>query len=537
VLLAHVFSVRDIGISATAVSATALITTIAQLGITYSLPRYLPNAQNRTAMINTLFTAVLLVALLCSVVFLALPYARKFDVLGGGLLFALVFIGTAVFQSGSTVLSSVLVADRSSDKVATYGTVANLFRLVSPPVFSFLGSLGSFVARVAADVVSFVLYGTVLVRRGHRFRPAFSREVTREIGRFSAGMYSANLIGGLPQLLLPLIALSRVGAQQAAYWSIATSISAILFSLPSMVATALLPEVSFRPTERRALLRRAALLTVAIVAPALVIAFFGVPIVLAAFGSGYTSGTLTPVRWLIGAGFITILNAVSGAILFIAKKSTMITVVNVANAVIVLGLVAAWATSATDIAIAWAVGDVANTLLFAGFAFLALREVGGSWEKLGDQPAADVAAPEQAPESFPQSHVKLVTVTAQQRAVDMYKPQSAMLTTSMELFSVAALGAAERQREQQLAAQAMDGNGPQFSADSQRRALDMLFSLADRQRAAKLTGSARQPSATAEPAESQAHQRPAEASAAAEEAAQPEEDRADVAEVLHGKDV
>ena len=160
-------------------------------------------------------------------------------------------------------------------------------------------------------------------------------------------MYTANLVGGLPQLLLPLVALSRVGAQQAAYWSIATSISAILFSLPSMVATALLPEVSFRPAERRQLLRRAALLTVAIVAPALVVAFFGVPIVLAAFGNGYTSGTLTPVRWLIGAGFITILNAVSGAILFIAKKSTVITVVNAVNAVIVLGMVALWATSAT----------------------------------------------------------------------------------------------------------------------------------------------------------------------------------------------
>ena len=75
--------------------------------------------------------------------------------------------------------------------------------------------------------------------------------VTREMAKFSSGMYIASLIGGLPQLILPLIVLSRIGATQAAYWSIAISIAAIIYSLPSTVTQALLPEVSLRPTERR----------------------------------------------------------------------------------------------------------------------------------------------------------------------------------------------------------------------------------------------------------------------------------------------
>jgi O-antigen/teichoic acid export membrane protein len=485
-LLTHVFSVQDVGISATAVSAMSLITTITQFGITYSLPRYLPTAKNRAAMINTLTTAVMLATLLCAAAFLALPYAGKFLVLGGWL-FGIAFVVITCFQAGSVVLSTVLVADRSSDKVATFGTVANLVRLASPPAFSLIGSLGSFVARVAADVVSFVLYAGVLVRRGHRFRPAFSIDVTREIGRFSAGMYLANLVGGLPQLLLPLIALSRVGAQQAAYWSIATSISAMLFSLPSTVAQALLPEVSFRPAERRALLRRAALLTVAIVTPALLVAFAAVPLVLATFGHGYTAGTLGAVRWLIGAGFITILNAMTGAILFIAKKSTMITIVNAVNAVVVIGIVAAWATSATDIGIAWAVGDVVNTVLFGAFAVLALREVGWRWDKLGEGRVAGAAA---ASEQAPGTEELVTTVTGQQAAVDMYRPRPASLTTSMELFSIAALQAAEEQRGLYTVNPTVpvprlrDTLTFDRLVDRQRRGLDALISLADQQRQA-----------------------------------------------------
>ena len=186
------------------------------------------------------------------------------------------------------------------------------------------------------------------------------------------------------------------------------SIAALLFSLPSTVTSALLPEVSLRPAERRLLLRRSAYLITAIVVPALIIAFALAPYGLALFGRSYVTGTLTPLRWLIFAGLITMLNYVTGAILFIAKKSTMITIVNVVDAVIVLGLVTLWATNVTQIAIAWLVGDVGNTLLFGFFALVALRQVGGRWEDLGGSAAP---APRRPPASL--------SATSQLRALGM----------------------------------------------------------------------------------------------------------------------
>ena len=488
-LLTHIFTPKEIGLSATAVAACSLVTFITQLGTTYSLPRYLPTAKNRTDMINTLLTAVTVSTLVGSVIFLALPSSKNLFVLGGWI-FCLVFVATTVLQALQTVIATILVADRSSDKVATWGIIPNISKLAGPPVFASFGGLGAFIARVIADLFGVATFGTILARSGHRFRAQINMPVAREMAKFSSGMYIASLIGGVPQLVLPLIVLSRIGAEQSAYWSIAISIAAIIYSLPSTVTQALLPEVSLRPTERRDLLRRSTLMIAAFMVPSLSLAFWLAPFGLAIFGHTYVSGTIVPLRWLIASGFITMLNYVTGAILFIAKKSTMMTIVNLVQAIIVLGITLVWATNVTDVAIAWIVGDVGDTVLFAVFAFLALREVGGRWEDLGGvtAPAADPVPGSLTATAQMRSLSMLVTLAEQQQTADMYKPYHNSLTDSQGLFSIVALQAAERRRqrfiqESEAAAAAEElPHTPDQSAAQHQQALELLFTLAERQR-------------------------------------------------------
>jgi len=373
-------------LSATAASASALVVFVMQFGITYTLPRFLPTSPYRTELINTTLTIIMVSTIVGSIVFLALPFADKLFALGGGL-FCLVFVLGACVQAGEGVFGVVLVADRSSGKVAAANTLPNLIRLAAPAFFVSLGSLGAYLARIIADAFGFVILGIVLARKGHRFRPALSIAATRNLGRFSIGMYIANIVGGLPILLLPIIVLARLGSKQAAYWAIAITISTLLSSLPSVVTQALLPEVSYRPAERRYLMRRSAVLIVALVLPALVVAYIVAPWVLELFGHTYLVNSLVPLHWLIIAGFITMLNYVTGTILIIAKKTLMITVVNAVDAVIVLGMASAWATDVRGVAISWTVGDAANTLLFGLFAILAIRGAGGRLEDLGEERA------------------------------------------------------------------------------------------------------------------------------------------------------
>ena len=504
-LLTHTYSVSDVGLSSIAATATSLVTSITQFGVTFTLPRYLPTSKNRAGLINTLLSTVLMATLLGSLIFLVLPYAKKFQAFGGKT-FDIVFIIATCLSAAGTIVTTVLVADRQSGKVATFGVIPNVARLVAPSVFSSLGGLGAFMARMIGDIFSVTAFGTLLIRRGHRFRVAIDRGVVQDIAKFSAGMYISTLVGGLPNLALPLIVLSRVGAQQTAYWSVAMSIGTLLFSLPSMLTQALLPEISLRPAERQSLLLRSVKLSTALVVPILSIVFLGAPFALSFFGHAYVSGALVPLRWLIVAGLITMLNYASGAILFVAKKTTMLTTVNIMNAVVVLGLVAFWATNVVDIAIAWTIGDIVNTAFFGLFAFIALREVGGRWEKLGgESQAAGATAEVRDPLLSATSQLRaldlLSTLAQQQRVAQMYRPPSMRLTDAEGLFSIAAMQAAERQTRQVLrntaspltgiyghAAGGVAGDPDVVgSAAAHEEALNVLFDLAARQERALLS--------------------------------------------------
>jgi hypothetical protein len=244
--------------------------------------------------------------------------------------------------------------------------------------------------------------------------------------------------------------------------------------------------VSLRPAERRVLLRRSALLITVIVVPALIVGFAGAPYLLALFGRNYVNGTLIPLRWLMFAGLITMLNYVTGAILFIAKKSTMITIVNVVDAIIVLGLVMMWATNVSQVAIAWVIGDVGNTVLFGFFAFVALRQVGGRWEDLGGRVEPEVPVPATRTSLTATSQMRavgqLVSLAEQQNTVDMFRPYHNSLTDSQGLFSIVALQAAERQRQRFIdeseAAPGITPQTPEQSTAEQHQALEVLFALA-----------------------------------------------------------
>ena len=90
-----------------------------------------------------------------------------------------------------------------------------------------------------------------------------------------------------------------------------------------------------------------------VVVPALIVTYLAAPYVLALFGHTYVAGSLVTLRWLTLAAFLIMLSYLTGAILFLAKKSFVMTVVNIVDAVIIFGLVGLWATNDQQIAIAW----------------------------------------------------------------------------------------------------------------------------------------------------------------------------------------
>jgi O-antigen/teichoic acid export membrane protein len=485
-LLTHIFSVQVVGLSGTAMSGCVLVENITQLGVTYSLPRFLPTTKNRHALINTVLTTILLSTVLVAAVFLALPYTKSFLALGGWV-FAFLFVLVPCVLAAELVLGTVLVADRAAGKVASANVVPNLLGLAAPAALMFLGGLGAFIARAVSDVASCIFYTVIIARRGHRFRAQLDFTDMREVIRFSGGMHVANFIGGLPLLMLPLIVFSRVGAKEAAFWGIAMSIATFLFQLPSLTIRALLPEASHRPAERRQLFRRSALLVSAVVIPALTLAFLLSPIALAIFGGRYVAGALGPLRWLIVAALVSLPLSVLGAILVMAKKSLMTTIANAVDAIVVLGLVELWAKNVDQIAISWTIGELGNIVLFSIFAFMALREVDWRWENLGGAQA------ESAIGSVPLSlrvtgQLQALTVTGQLQALTVTRQLQGLATLAEIAEQQRGGGAYEMGRRRPTSVR--DGmssikGAPTRSAEtdvSHQRAFNLLFDIAKRQR-------------------------------------------------------
>lgn len=453
-LITHIYSVAAVGISAAAMSASSLVVTLTQSGTHYSLPRIIPTSKNRASLINTMTTGVFLATAIGSIIFLLTPFADKMFALGG-LLFAVIFIVSTCLQGCSSLLEVVLVAERQSGKMASANLVPSAVKLAAPPVFTFLGNLGCYIARVI--YIGFYVFTLVrtLLKRGHRFKFELSRESAHELGRFSAGVYVGSIVGGLPQLLLPLIVLSRMGAQQSAYWSIAMTIGALLNQLPLAVTQALLPEISHRPAERRHLLFRSTFLVTGIVVPALLVAYIGAPLLLGVFGHSYTAQIISSLHWLIYSGFVTLMNYATGAILYVAKKSGAIIFVNAVDTIITVGMAAVWATSSTGVAIGYFAGDAASTVLFGVCAVLAVREVGGRLEALGGDRILTGAEAMQVPGALQQAFDLLSAIADQQRLAAVHEVAGHNVTEPRGLYSVLALrdAEAERQRRRQRRAQ------------------------------------------------------------------------------------
>ena len=383
-MLTRFYSVEAIGLTTAAMSAGGLIASFGQFGLNYTLPRFLPGSTHRAALINTVVTVSTVAAALGACLFLVLPPASRLYALGGAVLVP-VFIVSTSLNAASAQLDNVFIADRSARNVTIATAVSSATRLAAPATFIFLGLAGAFVAQSTTAVVTFIVLVILLVRQGDRLRPAVSLDATRELRRFSLGAYIGGQLGSLPALLLPLVILSRFGPGQSAYWYTAMAIAVQLNQLPGSVARALLAEAAHRPAERRALIRRSSVLIGSVMGPVLACAYFAAPLGLAILGHHYSVASLTPLRWLILAGVMTSVNYVTGTILYIAKKTVAIAVINAADAVIVVGLAATLARTSADVAVYWLIGEAVQLVLFAAYAFWSVREVHGRWEALGDE--------------------------------------------------------------------------------------------------------------------------------------------------------
>jgi O-antigen/teichoic acid export membrane protein len=245
-----------------------------------------------------------------------------------------------------------------------------------------LGVLGVYTSQIFATGSGLLLQTVLLVsKHGHAYRPRFVPPERREFMRLSGVNYLTNIIGGLPAVMLPLLVVSRLGAEKNAVWSIVMLIASATFMLPSAISQALLSEGAHNPHDRMRLLRRSAVVLFLMLAPIILIGIVVAPYGLAIFGNEYRDGGTFALRIMLLSGFMVAGNYIAGAVLFFAKRVVAPLVVNTLNALLVLVPAATVATSLKDVATYWFLGEILNIVLFGATALLAARRMQAQWGK------------------------------------------------------------------------------------------------------------------------------------------------------------
>ncbi len=354
--ITHLYSSADIAFAVTLFSTLSFVASLAFLGFNVSLIRYLPEVQDQEALLNTALTIVGISALLLGAGFLAV-----IAVLGLDLSFVLatpwypiaILVGTLAAALGP-VLDTAAIALRRSDVQTQRIVVLGLLKIpiavllaATVSVSLGVGRLGVFLAFVLATAGSVLVEGVLLLPRvlpGYRprFRAQFGR--LRPLMRFSQGNYVAGTVGGAGGALLPLLVLVTLGAvkaDQVTFFYVAAAVASLLSIISGSTFTSFFAEASYRNANRHRDERRALLLTLGLLAPAIVVFWAFAYYVLLIFGansSAYADAGAMPMRIMTLAAIPAVANNLLITRVRVRRRTLPLIVGSCISTAVVLGL-------------------------------------------------------------------------------------------------------------------------------------------------------------------------------------------------------
>jgi O-antigen/teichoic acid export membrane protein len=300
----------EIGYATAIMSSLSLLILLSRLGLDQSIIRFFPNHDKgaifTTALVIT--TSAVFILSLFYVLF-AKTWSSGFQMIYD---FPLVFLVLAVITSVISIFSSVFIALRRSEYYLLENLLIGLrIPLLIPLVVT--GLVGILISTAVASAIALVALIPALINEGIRLRK-FDSKFIKESFNFSFFNYFSILLASAPGLLLPIIVLIILGAEEAAIYYIAFAIASVIFLIPNAIGISLFVEGSH---DRPLLITVAKTFIIAIVVlvPAVILIALGGSWILSLFGPEYVSGSyllsimaLSSFFYLVFQLYISVLN-------------------------------------------------------------------------------------------------------------------------------------------------------------------------------------------------------------------------------------
>ncbi len=299
VLATRLSSPSELGLASTLMSMTTLFASFSTLGLGYGMIRFLPTfSDKQTDFVNSCLNAGALTSLLASVVFIVgIPlWSPALSIVHSKVLYSLLFVFITVSMTMFSQVENALIAHRRSSFVATRYIIWGVLRFALLPVLPLvmLISMGIFVAwgiPIAITVVISLFWFMPAVQQGYRPRLTLNLGMIKQTISFSALNYMTDLVFGLPGLILPLVIVNMVGADEVAYFAVALTIGNFLKMVASSASRSLLAEGSHQEDQIQVRAWQCLKFTTVLLVPTtlLVVALSGLMLTLL-YGNDYAHG-------------------------------------------------------------------------------------------------------------------------------------------------------------------------------------------------------------------------------------------------------
>ncbi len=366
-LAARLFTPGQVGAGMSLVSATSLIAYLSLFGLNVTIVRFYANSQDRNAQVTRSLVIVGGFGLLFSAVYVVFVpiYAPELSFVRDNPLYALGFLiaGTA---SGLNLLTDfIFIAARKSEyNLLIDGFVQGITKLLLPAALIGLGAYGIFASVGGGYLVALVVSVVCMCRiLGFRFDFRRTNAVNRYHLSYSISGYLSSVATIGPIMALPLITLHARGEAEAGYFFLTFQIANTVYSVAYAIGEAFFAEGSFDESRLVSLLKRSALLLIALLVPAVVVLIAGSRWMLSLFGPSYAENGDSLLKILAIGAFAVALNTWTASALKLLGLMKSLVISSAVFAVTTIGLAQLWGTRGLDwLGWAWLIGNLVTGL-------------------------------------------------------------------------------------------------------------------------------------------------------------------------------
>lgn len=356
-IAAKLSSAEDVGIATALISSMTLLILISKLGLDFSIIRFCPT-RDKSRIFSTSIIVTTVFSLVFGVVFIAGVdiFSPELYLLKSPQNIAFFLVSLAANSIAQLTANSFIAIRKAGCQFIQSIVVGSRVIFLFP--FVTFGAMGIFNAIGISAVLAVAVTLFLLMKSGVRPVPVIDRSFLNESLNFSAGNYLYSLFMAGPNMIMPIMVLNMLGAEQAAYFYIAFAIASLLFTVPIAISMSLFVEGSYGEALKKSVIKSLSAIFIVLV-PVAGALYIGGEWVLGITGKDYAIGGLEVLRMMVISSLFMGVNQVYFAIKRIQKDIYGSVVLSGVICLLLLGLGYLFMTMFGIIGVgyAWIVGN------------------------------------------------------------------------------------------------------------------------------------------------------------------------------------